>query len=99
MTDTPASVSLPALSDVRGGFNMQSSSPDFSCSSFDNAHNSQVIKGTYVCAPGQSNPGTAGSSPTSTGSAKSGAVGRFEISRPMVMGGSVVLAGLLALLF
>lgn len=95
------SVSLPALSDVRGGFNMQSSSPDFSCSSFDSAHSNQVIKGTYVCAPGQSNPGTAGSKPTSTGSSstKSGAAGHFEVNQPMVMGGSSVVAALLALLF
>lgn len=77
---------------------MQSSSPDFSCSNFDKAHDSQVIKGTYVCAKGQSNPGTAGSSPSPSGTAKS-AAGRFEVSQPMVMGGSVVLAGLLALLF
>jgi len=78
---------------------MQSSSPDFSCSGFDNAHNNQVIKGTYVCAKGQSNPGTAGSSPQPSGSSTKSAAGRFEVSQPMVMGGSFVVAGLLALLF
>ncbi len=78
---------------------MQSSSSQFSCSSFDNAHNNQVIKGTYVCAGTQSNPGTAGSSPQPSGSAGKSAAGRFEVNQPMVMGGSFVIAGLLALLF
>ena len=79
---------------------MQSSSSEFSCSGFDNAHSSQVIKGKYVCAKGQSNPGTANSNPSATGSSGSkSAAGRFEINRPMVIGGSSVIAGLLALLF
>jgi len=77
---------------------MQSSSPDFSCSGFDNAHQSQVIKGTYVCAKGQSNPGTAGSTPTSGNSpSKTGAAGHFEVNQPVVVGGSSLIVGLLSL--
>ena len=76
---------------------MQSSSPDFDCSGFDNAHNSQVIKGTYVCAKGQSNPGTAGSTPTGSGAKQTGAAGHYAVNQPLLVGGSSVVAGLLSL--
>ncbi len=89
-------MTLPALADVRGGFNMQSSSPDFNCGPFETAKQNSVIKGTFVCARAQSNPGTAGSRPTSSSTPSAG--DRFKVTESVVLGGSSVLAGLLALL-
>ncbi|KZF25673.1 hypothetical protein L228DRAFT_236746 [Xylona heveae TC161] len=98
------SVALPALNDVRGGFNMQSSG-QLDCSQFDKDHSNQVIKGTYTCKGLQAHPQTKGSgsssggsstssgtSPSSTG--KKSAAGRFEVNVAAVMGLSMI-AGLL----
>jgi len=68
------SVTLAGLKDCRGGFNLQSSSNSLSCSTFDGEHgSSSVIKGTYKCQAGVSNPGnitsTGGGSTTKKGSA------------------------------
>ncbi|KAI9855539.1 MAG: hypothetical protein M1824_006041 [Vezdaea acicularis] len=51
-------VELPALTEVYGGFNLQSSG-NFSCSAFDKDHSNGVIRGTYTCKGDLQNPGTA----------------------------------------
>jgi len=94
-------VSLPALTDVRGGFNMQSSG-SLDCSAFNTDHSSGVIKGTYVCSGQVVQPGTAGSTPTTTSGSgsqptKKGAAGRFEANIPAMVGVVSVIAGLLHL--
>jgi hypothetical protein len=64
-TNISSSVSLPALKDVRGGFNLQSSG-DVDCTPFNAQHGSNsVIKGTYVCSK-TTTPGNAGSTPSGT---------------------------------
>ncbi|KAI9796901.1 MAG: hypothetical protein M1835_002742 [Candelina submexicana] len=90
-------VSLPALNDVRGGFNMQSSGDiTNACSAFKKNQDNSVIKGTYVCSGKQAKPGTAGTTPTSSGggSSPTGAAGHFAVNVPIVMGLSSILAGL-----
>jgi len=106
-----SSVALPALADVRGGFNMQSSAP-LDCSPFQKDKSNSVIKGTFQCAGTQKKPGgkgtkatgtgvvtAGGSSATSTGSAKKSAAGRFDVNVAAVLGLSSVVAALLHLSF
>jgi hypothetical protein len=77
------------------------SSGSLDCTAFDNDHSSGVIKGTYVCSGQVVKPGTAGSTPTTTGSGsqstKKGAAGRFEANVPAMVGVVSVIAGLLHL--
>jgi hypothetical protein len=90
---------LPALSDVRGGFNLQSSGT-IDCDGFNTAHNNGVIKGSkYVCKGNQATPGTAGSTSTSTGSSpkKTGAAGRVSLSSTGEAATFAFVAGLLGL--
>jgi len=63
------SVTLPALKDNRGAFNIQSSGDiTSSCSTFGAEKGpNDVIKGKYQCAGNQNKPGNAGSSPTGSG--------------------------------
>ena len=61
------------------------------------------MKGTYVCAPGQSKPGGAGTHPSATASSGSkptgkSAAGHLDVNYPAVIGGTSILAGLLQLL-
>jgi len=86
-------VTLPALSDVRGGFNLETSAT-FDCSPFKTDHDNSVIKGTFFCSGSQANPhsGTTGGTGTSTATGtaasptKTGSAGRFEIDRAIVVG-------------
>lgn len=92
-------VALPALTQVKGAFNLQTSG-DFDCSAFDKIHDGKaVIRGKYTCSGSQSHPGTADSSTTSTSSgsspSKTGAAAHFELNAPIIMGGSSLVAGLL----
>lgn len=71
------SVTLPALKDCRGGFNLQSSATTLDCKTFDGEHgSSSVIKGTYKCSGSVSNPGGLG---TSGGSTKKGTAISIQI--------------------
>jgi hypothetical protein len=87
-------VGLSGLKDCRGGFNIQSSSSNFSCADFDKEHGpSSVIKGTYKCAGAVSNPGNINSSPKSgSGGSKSDAVSVGVPQHGLLLS----LAGLLA---
>ena len=71
------SPTIPNLSLVAGGFNVQSTQ-EIDCDGFDalsaKKSNSQVIRGTYTCittADAKSGVGSAGGSGTSTGSGAS----------------------------
>ncbi|KAL9129119.1 MAG: hypothetical protein Q9175_007381 [Cornicularia normoerica] len=93
-------VDLPALTQVQGAFNVQSSG-QLDCSAFQADKNSkQVIKGNYVCSGSVSKPGGAGTkasaSSTSKPTAKSSA-GHIEVNFPAFMGGTSFIAGLLQL--
>ncbi|KAF2086140.1 GPI-anchored cell wall organization protein Ecm33 [Saccharata proteae CBS 121410] len=94
-------VSMPNLTDVRGGFNIQSSEDiDDTCSEFSDMHGSgKVIKGEYQCAGSQNNPGGADTTPTGTSSGssstKTGAAGRMEVSAGVGLMG--VLAAMLGM--
>ncbi|KAI9678076.1 MAG: hypothetical protein M1817_006020 [Caeruleum heppii] len=95
-----SNVSLDAIQDVRGGFNMQTSGT-LDCGPFDDAKDQGIIKGTYVCASEAENPGTAGNSPSSTSSAngprKSAATPKTGVNVLAVMVLSSLVAGLLQL--
>lgn len=75
-----SSVTLPKLSDVRGGSNVQTTSTNSTiCDLFKTAHDRGAIKGVNTCIVGTANPvsnpsQTGGSSsPSSTGSSGNGA--------------------------
>lgn len=78
---------LPSLDDVRGGFNAQTTA-NFSCTEFDNYHNSGVIKGDgYKCEgklnEAQSSTGgasTTGSGGNSGSSNKTGSASRAGVN-------------------
>lgn len=92
------SVELPALTQVQGAFNMQTSGK-FDCSAFDKLNQNKVIRGSYTCSGSETKPGTAGSKPSGTSSGSSpsgtGAAGQFQVDLPAVLGATSVMAGLL----
>lgn len=49
-------VELPALEDIRGGFNMQTRSTNFSCDGFNDLRDRDIVKGTYECKANEENP-------------------------------------------
>ncbi|KAI9923953.1 hypothetical protein ASPWEDRAFT_34678 [Aspergillus wentii DTO 134E9] len=65
-------VSLPALKNVKGGFNMKSTG-NFECKTFKTLQDDNVIHGKYACKAEDPNPttkdGSSGSSTTTSGSA------------------------------
>jgi len=80
-------VSLPALQDVQGGFNLQSTE-QVDCSAFDNDKSDGVIKGdSYTCKGKLTNPTTSDGTPGADGGSGSGsgnsgknAAGRVVVS-------------------
>ncbi|KAF2648497.1 GPI-anchored cell wall organization protein Ecm33 [Lophiostoma macrostomum CBS 122681] len=89
-------VSLPALDDVKGSFNIQSTGDiQSTCdNSFKKLKDSSKIQGPYTCKGKVDQPGGEGSTPTSgDGAKKSGA------ASPMNVQGGAVFAGLAAALF
>lgn len=65
------SVDLDGLTDVEGGFNLQSTDGTFNCTHFQSIRKT-VIKGTYHCDANTTNPTTSnGKSGTSSGSSSS----------------------------
>lgn len=87
-------VELPALTQVRGAFNMQSSGT-LNCSAFDQDNSNKVIKGNYVCRGSLSKPGGANTKPSSSPTSSSSAAHPLNVNIPTVMGGTSILAGLL----
>ncbi|KAI9867258.1 MAG: hypothetical protein M1813_009536 [Trichoglossum hirsutum] len=88
-------VSLPSLTDVRGGFNMQTSAKEFDCSGFKAYKSNGTIKGNqFECSGNQQNPGKVGSTPTGSSSPKkTGAAGRYEANVAAMVGASALIAG------
>jgi hypothetical protein len=92
---------LPKLNDVKGGFNMQSTT-SIDCSGFKAEHDSGNIQGTYTCkttANAQSGTGTSSSSSSSSSSSASaskGAAVSYGVNEAL-MGVSVV-GGFLSML-
>lgn len=94
---------LPALTDVKGGFNMQSTTT-IDCSGFQKEKNSGVIQGTYVCkttadATSSTSGSSTGSSSSSSSSSTSSSAAGLQVSAngQAVLGLSVV-GGLFGLL-
>lgn len=98
-TGTFTEVKLPALRDVRGGSNVQTSGTVNICPLFDTDHNNQVIKGVNTCIYNKANPdqnptaSSGGSSATSTSSGNA-AASAFDPSAPLT-GLSAIIAALL----
>jgi len=77
-------VDFPALKDVRGGFNLQTTA-QFDCTNFDKLDGG-VVKGKFVCSGAVTNPGTEGTDPETDGgggsngggSGKKNAAGRLS---------------------
>jgi hypothetical protein len=93
-------VALPAIGDIRGGSNVQTTSTDASiCDDFNKAHDEDIIKGVNTCITGKANPETnpsatgGGSSSSSSGAANPSA---FDPSAPLT-GLSALIAALLLL--
>ncbi|KAL8660028.1 MAG: hypothetical protein Q9226_000106 [Calogaya cf. arnoldii] len=88
-------VQLPALTQVQGAFNLQTSAK-FDCSAFDKLSSSKVIRGKYTCLGMRTRPGGQGTGSGSDGGGdeKSSADHMF-VNLPAIVGGTLVLAGLL----
>lgn len=96
-------VKLPALTDVRGAFNLQSSG-DISdaCNTFEPLSGSNnVIKGTYTCHGGESNPGGTGTlSPgTNSGSGSSSSSTASSSANGIYISGATGVMGVVAAIF
>ncbi|KAK0792326.1 cell wall protein Ecm33 [Friedmanniomyces endolithicus] len=98
-----SSVSLPAISDIRGAFNLQSTSDiSSSCNHFQPLSGSNnVIKGTYTCSGGESNPGGTGTlSPgTNSGSGSSASSSAKSSANGVYISGATGLMGVVAAIF
>jgi len=92
--------SLPALNDVKGGFNMQSTA-NIDCSGFESEHTSGLIQGVFTCkttANAQSGTGTGTSTSSSASPTKTkGAAGQLSVNAGSVIGLSVI-GGLMQML-
>lgn len=92
-------MTLPALADVKGGFNLQTSG-QLDCGPFEEAAARGVIKGEYVCAARQSDPGTVGNPITEPGAqaTKKAAAGQLSVNTAAVFGMASVAVGVLSML-
>lgn len=81
-------VDLPALTQVRGAFNLTSSGP-LDCSAFAKLNSNKAIKGKYQCTSNLPNP-----SATTTGgkASKTGSAIHFEANMPIILSASSVVA-------
>lgn len=74
---------FPAIRDIRGGFNLQTTA-EFDCADeFDRLEGS-VVKGKYVCEGVVTNPGTEGTDPTTNGGnggGKKNSAGKFTVNK------------------
>jgi hypothetical protein len=97
------SVTLPALADCKGTFNMQSSG-NISCDPFQQDANNKVIKGAYFCASGSTNvqsSATGTGSTTGSGASPTGTKGAAPFTSadmPAVVGFSSFIAALVQML-
>jgi len=97
-------VTTPALKDVKGAFNMQSTSPDIDaqCAEYQKmAGSTKVIKGKIVCKGNVSKPGGQGTSPTTaaggSSSGKPNSASGLQVSKGSALAMSAALVALLSL--
>lgn len=91
-------VQLPALTQVQGAFNLQTSAK-FDCSAFDQLSSNKVIRGKYTCLGMRTRPGGQGTgSGTSGGGDEKSSAGQIFANLPATVGGTLVLAGLLQII-
>lgn len=92
------SVTMPKLSDVRGGSNVQTTSTNATiCNLFDTAHDKGAIKGVNTCLTSKANPET---NPTATsgGSSATGSSSSTPKNAAVTFGPATHMTGLSALL-
>jgi len=82
---------FPAIKSIRGGFNLQTTAK-FDCSNFDKLQNG-VVQGSYVCSGAVENPGSEGTTPTTTGSGSS-STGKNAAGRLSATNSFAAIAGL-----
>ncbi|KAL8857329.1 MAG: hypothetical protein Q9178_006095 [Gyalolechia marmorata] len=92
-------VQLPALTQVQGAFNLQTSAR-IDCSAFDDLSSRKVIRGKYTCLGSRARPGRDGTGSGSDGGSEeeSGAAGQIQAHFPALLGGTSLLAGLLQII-
>lgn len=91
------SVSMPSLTDVRGGSNVQTTSTNTTiCDIFNQAHSAGVIKGVNTCLTNKANPDT-NPSATSGGTSSTSTSGSSTSNVAIAFGPSAPLTGLSAL--
>lgn len=95
-----SNVQLPALDDVRGAFNLQSTQDiGRACDHFSSiAGENAAIKGTYTCSGKEASPGGAGTLPDGTNSG-SGSNSSSSAAHAMVIPGVTSLLGVVAAVF
>ena len=97
------SVSLPALQDVKGAFNLQSSQNLTSaCNHFQPLSGpNNVIKGTYTCSGGEASPGGTGtlSSGTNSGNGGSSSSSSHSFAHPLYIPTATGFLGVVAAIF
>ena len=74
--------------------NVQTSA-NFNCDPINAYGTSQVVKGAITCAGQQSTPGSAGSTPTGSGTSTSSSAAAVPLRVPAAIGGGSLLAWLL----
>ncbi|KAL9001204.1 MAG: hypothetical protein Q9169_000388 [Polycauliona sp. 2 TL-2023] len=92
-------VQLPALTQVQGAFNLQTSAR-IDCAAFDELASSKVIRGKYTCLGMRARPGGegTGSGSNGAGDGEESSAGRTLTNLPAVVGGSLVFAGILQMI-
>ncbi|CAL8582598.1 cell wall protein Ecm33 [Xanthoria parietina] len=92
-------VQLPALTQVQGAFNLQTSAR-FDCAAFDQLSTNKVIRGKYTCLGMRTKPGGQGTGSGSSGGGddEQSSAGQLFANLPVAVGGTLVLAGLLQII-
>lgn len=95
------SVQLPALNNVRGAFNLQSSGDiDAACAHFKPlSGQNNVIKGPYVCAGERQHPGGTGTLASGTNSGSGSGSQSSSPANPLIIPGATGVLGVVAAIF
>lgn len=92
-------LNLKSLDDVQGRFNVQSTSGDFDCETFDKLEKDKVIKGKYYCKARKENPTTSsGKAGTASDGSSSGGSGETSSGAANV-NSATPIAGVAALFY
>ncbi|KAL9042218.1 MAG: hypothetical protein Q9180_000761 [Flavoplaca navasiana] len=92
-------VQLPALTQVQGAFNLQSSAR-IDCTAFDELSSTNVIRGKYTCLGLRARPGGegTGSGSNGDGEGEESSASQIFANLPAVVGGTLGLAGFLQMI-